>query len=404
MSFSRTSSGASAASLAAAPRGAEAAGKPRSALARLLAWIALAGQLVFIASWILAGALEPGYSHVEQGISELGARDAGRPWIVNSGIVVLGLSIAALAPALLQVLPRRRASRFAAILFAVAGGMIVLGGLFQLDCGMSQDRCVDRWEAGELSFGHAVHLWAGLGFDLAFVLTPFALARSLWPRPSGLLALAAGVDGVVILIVSEALWFFDAAPNGLLQRVGLGVMHLWVLIVATGVLYSTRREPEPSALAPLRPREFFEGAWGGEGELVPWPFFVWRRFPLRFHARREFTWLTDEAWLMDDVATFRSGWIDHRRRFFHLQPPDRIHVSADDAPDGADLVLEEGGYRIRPYKFLVSVGPLRFSLNCREEHRLEPDGTIVDTMRLRWYGLRVARITIRARPERTEAG
>jgi hypothetical protein len=107
---------------------------------------------------------------------------------------------------------------------------------------------------------------------------------------------------------------------------------------------------------------------------------------------------------MDDVATFRSGWVEHRRRFFHLQPPDRIHVSADDVPGGTDLLLEERGYRIRPYKFIVPVGPLRFSLSCREEHRLEPDGTIVDTMRLRWYGLRVARITIRARPELPEAG
>jgi Protein of unknown function (DUF998) len=404
MSFSRTSSGGNAAALEAGPRGAEAAGKPRPALGRSLAGIALAGQLVFIASWIIAGALEPGYSHAEQGISELGARDADHPWISNTGVVVLGLSIAALGPALLAVLPRRRASRVAAILFGVAGGLVVLGGLFQLDCGMSQDRCVDRWEAGELSFGHAVHLWVGLGFNLAFVLTPFALARSLWPRPSGLLALAAGVDGVVILIVVEALAFSDAASGGLVQRLGLGVVHLWVLIVAAGVLHTTRREPEPSALARLRPREFFEGAWSGEGELVPWPFFVWRRFPLRFHARREFTWLTDDAWLMDDVATFRSGWVEHRRRFFHLKAPDRIHVTADDAPGGTELLLEEGGYRIRPYRFLVSVGPLNFSMSCREEHRLEPDGTIVDTMRLRWYGLRVARVTIRARPERSVAG
>jgi hypothetical protein len=48
----------------------------------------------------------------------------------------------------------------------------------------------------------------------------------------------------------------------------------------------------------------------------------------------------------------------------------------------------------------VPVGPLRFVLWCRESHRLQPDGTIVDTMRLRWHGLPVARITIRAGAKR----
>jgi hypothetical protein len=385
--------------MAAGLRGAETAGIP-PALARSLAWTALAGQLVFVASWVVAGALEPGFSHVEQGVSELGASDAANAWIVNAGIVVLGLSIAGLAPGVLAVLARRRATWVAASLFAVAGVLLALGGVFQLDCGLSQDRCLDSWRAGELSWQHDAHLWVGLGFDLALVLTPFALARSLWPRPSGLLALSAGVDGVVILVAFQAFAASDAAGGGIVQRVGLAVVHLWVLIVAVGILHSTRTEPKPSELAPLRPREFFEGSWSGEGELVPWPFFLWRRYPVRFHAKREFSWLSDEAWLMDDVATFGSGWVESRRRFFQLVAPDRIHVTADDAPDGTDLLLEEAGYRIAPYRFLVAVGPLRFALWCREEHRLGPDRTIVDTMRLRWHGLPVARITIRARAGR----
>jgi hypothetical protein len=393
--FGRSAS-ASSVPVAGSLRGVATSRSPR-ALARPLAWTALAGQVVFVASWIVAGALEPGYSHVEQGISELGAADAEHPWIVNGGILVLGLSIAALGPAVLAVLERRRATRVAALLFVAAGLLLAAGGLFHLDCAFSQDRCMDRWHAGALSWQHDTHLWLGLGFNLALVLTPFAVARSLWPRPSGLLALAAGVDGVIVSVVFNLLGGTDAF--GLVQRVGFGVTHLWVLMVAVGVLYSTRAMPRPSELAPLRPREFFEGAWSGPGELVPWPFLLWRRRPIRFHARREFTWLTDEAWVMDDVATFASGWVDSRRRFFQLVAPDRIHVTADDAPDGTDLLLEEGGYRIAPYRFLVAVGPLRFALWCREQHRLGPDRTVIDTMALRWHGLPVARITIRARAE-----
>ena len=390
MSISRISS---------VPVVAETAEAPPARLARVLAWAALAGQVLFIAAWIVGGALEPGYSHVEQAISELGASDATHPWIVNTGLVLFGLSIAALGPALLAVLPRRRATRVAMALFVMAGAAVVLSGLFQLDCGMTQDRCLDRFHAGELSWQHSAHLWLGLVFDLAFVATPFAIARSLWPRDSGLLALACGVSGVVILALFIGLDQPDVGAAGLFQRIGLGVVHLWVLIVAVGVLHTTRTEPEPEPLTPLRPREFFEGAWKGPGELVPFPYFFWRRFPLRFEARRDFTWFSDEAWLMDDVATFRSGRVEHRRRFFHLVAPDRVHVTADDAPDGMDILLEEGGYRLTRYKFVVPIGPMRFALRCRDEHRLDNDGTLIDTMRLSWHGLPVARITIHARLE-----
>jgi hypothetical protein len=379
---------------------AETAEAPPARLARVLAWLALAGQLVFTAAWIVGGALEPGYSHVERAVSELGAGNAQHPWIVNAGLVVLGLSIAALGPAVLTVLPRRRATRVAAALFALAGVAILVGGLFHMDCGMTHQRCLDRWHAGELSWHHDAHLWAGLVFDLAFAATPFAIARSLWPAPSGLLALGCGVSGLVILALFLGLDRPDLDTAGLSQRIGLGVVHLWVLIVVVGVLHTTRTEPEPAPLTPLRPREFFEGAWRGPGELVPFPYFFWRRFPLRFEARRDFTWFSDEAWLMDDVATFRSGRVEHRRRFFHLVEPDRVHVTADDAPDGMDILLEEGGYRLTPYKFVVPIGPVRFALRCRDEHRLEDDGTLVDTMRLSWHGLPVARITIHARLER----
>src|SRR2546423_3387094 len=88
---------------------------------RQLAWLAIAGQVAFVAAWVIAGALEPGYSAFDQAISELGARNAAHPWLMNTGFVILGLAIAALGPCLLAVLPRRRAARVAGGLFAVAG-------------------------------------------------------------------------------------------------------------------------------------------------------------------------------------------------------------------------------------------------------------------------------------------
>ena len=42
--------------------------------ARALVWTAFAGQAVFFTSWIVAGALEPHYSHLQRYVSELAAR------------------------------------------------------------------------------------------------------------------------------------------------------------------------------------------------------------------------------------------------------------------------------------------------------------------------------------------
>jgi hypothetical membrane protein len=380
----------------------EASEAPSRRVARALAWFALAGQALFIASWIVSGALQPGYSHVRSAISELGAGDVLHPWIVNAGLVLVGLSVAALGAALPAVLPRRRATRVAAGLFLAAGALLLLAGLFHLDCGLSQQRCLDRFRAGDLSWHSYAHVWLSFGFELVFVATTFAIARALWPAPSGLLALGCGVSGVAILVFFSVVDRPEASTSGLSERIGFGTVHFWATVVAIGILHTTRKETEPGALTPMRPRDFLEGVWGGPGTLVPWPYFFWRRFPIRFEATREFTFFSDEAWLMDDIARFPGGRVEHRRRFFHLVEPNRVHVTADDAPDGTDILLEEDGYRLMPYKFVIPVGPTRFACRCRDEHRLTEDGTLVDTMRLSWHGLPVARITIHARPPAAE--
>src|SRR3954452_1538296 len=101
---------------------------------RALAWAALAGQVLFTAAWIVAGALEPGYSHLREGVSAAGAKDSLHPWIVNSGIIVLGATIVALGIAVARVLPRRPARTVAGLLFAGAGVAFALGGVFKTDC------------------------------------------------------------------------------------------------------------------------------------------------------------------------------------------------------------------------------------------------------------------------------
>src|SRR2546421_8830660 len=333
---------------------------------RLLPRLAIAGQVIFIAAWIVAGALQSGYSHIHAGISVLGARDAAHPWIVNTGFVVLGLSILALAPCVLAVLPRRSATRFAAAMFVVAGLTIALVAAFPVDCDLGTGACKARFDAGLLSWRTDVHLWLVLVFDLAFLATPFALARALWPRPVAAASLASGLFRVGLTLATIGATSGAGAPDGLVQRIGLASAPIWVVIVAVGVLYTLATRHDAGVLIPVRPRHFFGRAWAGRGEVTLYPRFLWRRFPLRIDFRREARWLNDEALVFTDTTTFATGFSVVRPMFCTIEGGTRVRVVAEDMPGGAELNLTEGGYRVRPYRFSYPLGPVRFTFTCHD--------------------------------------
>jgi hypothetical membrane protein len=366
---------------------------------RQLAWLAIAGQVAFIAAWIVASALQPGYSPIDQAISELGARNAAHPWIVNTGIVILGVAVAALGPCVLAVLPARRATRIAAAGFVVSGVAIALAAAFPIDCSLTVDRvCIARFHAGELSWQTTAHVWLGPVFDVAFVATPFALARVLWPSPVAAASLASGLFGIGFWVVSFAAIEGAGVADGLGQRIGFIPVHLWVVIVAAGVLHTLRSREDAGVLVPIRPRDFFGRAWAGRGEVTLYPGFVWRRFPLRVDFRREAQQLGEESWTFTDTTTFTNGFEFVRRMVCVMEAPDRVKVIAEDMPGGAELVLTEGGFRVRPYRFTYPVGPIGLTVSCHDRVRDLGDGSLDWTIAFRWHGLPVSQISGRVRP------
>lgn len=369
---------------------------------RLLAWFAVLAQGAFVVSWLVAGSLQRGYSAPDSGISALAADGASHPWIVVGGFLVLGLGIAALAPALRVVLPPRRATTVAVGLFVLAGVAIAIVGLARPECDLSQAACTRRFDAGDLSWQTSLHVWAGLLMRVALGLTPFALARSLWPSPAGALALVAGVIGLAVSAAALIL-YGTGGPDGLVERIELALTHLWVGIVAAGILYETRLAPKLSAAAALRPRDFFGSAWSGEGVALGFPAFLWRPIAPRFTVTRETTWHSDEVALVRDCATLANGRVEERLRFAHFVDPSHIHVSGDDMPEGADVTIGEDGYQIAPYRVLAPLGPARFILKSRDQAAIEPGGTLRYTARLSWHGLPVIRLEMRARPLDTAA-
>jgi hypothetical protein len=364
----------------------------------LLAWVALAGQVGFVVAWIVAGALQPRYSSLHQPVSELAARHAAYPWIVTAGIAVLGVAMAALGLALYRVLPRRPAATLTALLFAAAGGCVVVTAAVPLDCGLSSSHCRDLWRAGQLSWHEDGHIWAAFASEVLFTLTPFTIARALWPGPAGAAALSSGAFGVAFGAVSAAL--SSNVPDGALQRVDLFVLHLWVLILVAAILYGTRHPARPSPLIPLRPRDFLARSWRGEGALLVRPLFLGRRLARTFGARREATWISERVWRIDDHADFGGGRVMHRQMFCEFVADDHLHISAGDLPDGIDVWLEEGGYRTSEFRMNFPLGPIPVLIHCRDRSYVDTDGTFVNAIDALSvpFGFPLARVVFRVRP------
>ena len=367
---------------------------------RALAVGAIAAQVAFVVAWIVAGALDPGYSHIEEGVSELGGRDAAHPWIVNSALVVFGLSFVAVGIALCSVLPRRRARTVAVGLFVVTGVLTAAVAFLPVDCSFADQACEDAWRAGELSWQLDAHVWISLITPLLITAMPFAIAAALRPSPVSTAALAIGVFSVVTTAIGLGLGFAEAGDYGFAQRIGLLLIHGWIFIVAGGVLYATRRPPQPGRLVPLRPRDFVAGEWRGEGEMVLRPLWFWRPFAQRFAAHRRTTWLTDRVFRIDDESVFAPGRSQERTMYCEFVSPELVRITAADLPDGAKIHIEDEGYRMTPFRMAFPLGPLPVLMRVRDESWVDTDGTFVNVYEAEdvLFHIPLARLSFRVRP------
>jgi hypothetical membrane protein len=222
----------------------------RGGTIRRLALAAIAGQLLWLAYMVVGGLWEPGYSEVRDAVSFLGARTAENPWVFDAVVAISGLSVIALAGALLLDGPGGRRGWLGPALLALTGLAQVLDGFpFPADCRTTIDAgCRARELAGEVSWQHAAHGWTYFVGAAAMLLSAFAMAWRFhaderWRR-ADLLAVCAGVLAIAIF---SGLFFAtgdDAGGRyGLVQRLALAGGIAWVAALALGLLdlYGRRR-------------------------------------------------------------------------------------------------------------------------------------------------------------------
>ena len=211
----------------------------------LLAWAAILAQVVFVGGWVLAGALEPGYSQVREYISELGRHGAANPWIFTIFVGIWGLGFIALAVAIAPALRTRPWPLAMPLFFVLAGLCAIAVGWLHMDCAPTVSAvCRSREAAGALSWHHYAHEWVSFGIHVSLLLTGFAFARSAWPSRLGRLVLG----GALVLLVAGIVTFFlhdsFVGYKGLEERLWALIAVAWALVCATVLILEATLQPE----------------------------------------------------------------------------------------------------------------------------------------------------------------
>lgn len=186
-------------------------------------WLALAGfvgQVIFWGVIFVLGALVPGYSHVSNFISELGAVNAPYAPVQRVNFGVIGVSVLALAIGLDRWNRMGWRHWIGVILLGLTGIGVISAGVFQADLANEQAM---------------TNLYHGLSSLLAFLsalvgipIVTWRLARDgQWPAyshrllPAGVAVLL--IAGFVIFRLSTGTWWV-----GLGQRIYVALITIWL--------------------------------------------------------------------------------------------------------------------------------------------------------------------------------
>ena len=201
------------------------------------------GPIAFTIAWIVGAVVQDEYSLRREDISGLAALDAQYAWIMISGFVLLGVGMVALGAGLAGAL-RGRPARVGSILVVVAGVGIIVAGLARNDCSSQLDACVDRADAGDVSWHHVTHDLVSLVVFLALVAAALVLARAFRGAPSWRdlrsYCLITAVVGFVLLV--GFITGVAGAWNGLLQRVFVTVLFVWIAVLGARLIRLSRAQ------------------------------------------------------------------------------------------------------------------------------------------------------------------
>ncbi len=182
---------------------------------RLALACGIVGPGAFVTAWVAGGLATPGYTPVEQAISQLAREGAATAAVMTAGFVTFGLLMPVYATALGRALgsPAVRAA-------TTLSGLATLA-VAALPLSRAEGRPVDTW--------HAVA--AGTGY-VGQALAPLLATRVLTSHRDRQVSDAVGSLAGACLVGSIVF----PSLTGLLQRTGLTAVDAWFVVAAVRLL------------------------------------------------------------------------------------------------------------------------------------------------------------------------
>ena len=202
---------------------------------RFLLWSGAVGPLLFVAVFLIEGALRPGYNPWRTTISTLSLTDQG--WTQIANFHLFGLLTLCFALGLKRVLRTGIASSSGPILFAIVGVGLILAGLFVTDPALGYPLHSPTHLPDSLH--GTIHNVAALTVFLTLPAICFVMGRRFARDPAWLAwSLVSRVAGGLILVFFT--WFFtsvsasadalsgESVHAGLLERITSVIGCFWM--------------------------------------------------------------------------------------------------------------------------------------------------------------------------------
>ena len=109
------------------------AGTAPAAWWRVRAAAGIVGPVAFTTAWVASTLRQDGYAVAREQLSGLAAPDARDPWVMTTGFLTLGVSVALFASALEETLGGRRRAGPGPMLVRLAGLGVIAAGLLRRD-------------------------------------------------------------------------------------------------------------------------------------------------------------------------------------------------------------------------------------------------------------------------------
>jgi len=106
------------------------------------------------------------------------------------------------------------------------------------------------------------------------------------------------------------------------------------------------------------------------------------------------TWLSETLWMATEEFRLSFAGPVFRTTYIRILGPVRLHMTCDDIPGGADILLDGRGFKFTPYRFRSSFGGGHVTVQCIDEAQLDGHGVLHDKIKMYFAGIHLATLTM----------